>query len=371
MEQLALFPDRIAIDKNFSPNLSKDQEGEIQWAMDFQASFDIPREPINDILIFLLKKSYDNPLNSEITFTIKEIAKFHEKTTQVFNKLTLVEGPDKDKVSNDTYINNLEIILYRLATRNLQLSRSYIIPKGNKNELKKDIRTFQILNRFERTMLDGKTKKYTVSLDPRIVKNLSSFFFYTSHEDYKKVSSKGRKASSWKIYLMMLNNLFNNLQYNPQTLQPSFDELKKLLNLSPDSPAREHKRKITDATESLLTLPSLTGLKFKWIKSGKQRFAYTPCFYLDKERMNANPMIEDEKSKFRRVDLYLISELKEWNVPISREGLKEHGALFYKAFQGAYNDILRREAPSEEIREFFDTGSYKGKYDSFLKRYIN
>lgn len=371
MEQLALFPDRIAVDKNFSPNLSKSQAGEIQWVMDFQASFDISREHINDVLIFLLKKCYDNPINSEITFTIKEISRFHEKTPQIFNKLTLSDAPDKDKISNDTYINNLEIILYRLATRNLQLSRSYVLPKAGKNETKKDIRTFQILNRFERTMLDGKTKKYTVSLDPRIVKNLSSFFFYTSHEDYKQVSSKGRKASSWKIYLMMLNNVFNNLLYNPDTLQPTFDELKKLLNLRPESPAREHKRNITEATEKLLELPSLTGLKFKWVKSGKQRFAYTPFFFLDKDRLQANPMIEDEESKFRRVDLYLISELKEWSVPISREGLKENSALFYKAFQSAYKDILRREASSDEIKGFFDSGSYKGKFDSFLKRYIN
>ena len=124
MQQLPLFSDRIAIDKNFSPNLNKTVSGEIQWAMDFQASFDIPREQINDILIFLLKKSYDNPLDSEISFTINEIARFHEKDTQVYNELTLVDSPDRDKPPSST-INSMWkwVITFAKAKKNADVIR--------------------------------------------------------------------------------------------------------------------------------------------------------------------------------------------------------------------------------------------------------
>ncbi|MEM6737612.1 MAG: hypothetical protein AAF620_16235 [Bacteroidota bacterium] len=370
MDQLVLFPDRIAVDKNFSPNLTKDHNNKLNWAMDFEASFGLPREPINDVLLFLLKKCYDNPIAKELTFTIKEVAKFNEKTPQVYNKLTFTKSPDINETDGTTYINNLEVILYRLTYLNLRLTKSYILPKKDKAEMRKNLKTIQILQSFTKTMIDGKTKKYAIQLNPYIVKNLSLFLFYTSHEDYKKVSKKGRQARSWKLYYMNLNSLFNNLLFNANTIQPSFDEIKRILSLNPNAEAKEHKRTISNVTKYLLGLPSLQGLKMEWVKTGRQRYPYTPKFSIQKELVKGNPLLEDEKSKFRRVDLYLICELKDWNIAITNKSLKENRELLSKAFKSAYTNVLHRD-PSGEEYEFLKTGMYKGRFDSALRKHMN
>lgn len=370
--QLSIFPaaDRIAIDKNFSPDLKRSKDihksDGPQWKMDFEKSFDIPREQINDIIIFLLKKCYDNPLDTCIKFTINEISAFHEKTPQNYFRLTVTDKPDFNPTTNEEYVNNLEVILHRLTTRNLILGTEYIIRESQHEEKYSGITSLQIITRFEKKMIDGKTKAYSVTLHPGIIRNMASFFFYTSLEDYKKVSQKAKRAGSWKLLYLRLSNIFNNLNNN-RADHSSFEELTSLLNLNPNTAAPQKKNALTKAITELLQLPSLKGLHFKWAKSGAQKFAYTPQFTLNQEEAKSNHLLETEEAKFKRVDIFLINLLREWNIPISKKHIKENTSFVYKALYMSYQMTINRELTAEESHQFFDQKMYKGKYKTALE----
>lgn len=376
--QFSLFSEKVPVDKNldFSTVVSDGQEA---FKILFKETYKEDPKDILDVLFFLQYKIYNNPL-SDPKFTIEEYAQFYQRNVKKYRGLT--EGK---KTKN--YENDLERIFYKLMANNIVTLTPY---KSPSNEEKEIMKPFTIITQFIRykhenkAALDDKRKKmYEASVNPVLVRNLSTFFFYTTLNDYKKITKEYYRNPGYRNLYLRLSNLLNNLRFNPyKTQQPSFNELATILGYYSDdkenhAPNKEMHRMIDESVKKILQFDSLKGLDFSWQRNANG-YTYVPNFSINNITIENNSLgvrAEDAAETYKRLDNLFLYQIKQY-IPFNSHGFFEiedfHNVLNSKpglekfvrdAFHQVYLDVLKKAAEYKKFDEWMGHFCYtEGKY---------
>jgi hypothetical protein len=365
-KQLFLFDEKIAVDKNFSFHINGET---LNFFYDFEESFEEPTAVILDTLLFIMKGYFEDPVKGPV-FTLKDYAEFIGRS---------IDGLRKSKVENNFTGNELERILYKLLNRNLIIKSEYVTKNnviGNTNKPFPLLSSYTVLQKqYFKTGEDKRIKKYHVIPHENIALNLSSFIFYISKKDYQFISSEYFRNPNIRILYTRLCSLFNSLKAGIDEYL-TFDEVAKLLNydISTQEKARKAKPLMQKRIISLLELPSLQGLEFKWGKNKVTESKYRPIFLL--KSIHSEIVVEKTIDKFKRLDRLIIAKIRSHldfdyveesfdydqlilNIANSRED------KLLVIFNEAYLSNFRKTPEGDQYGYFFKNFLYKDDYGNY------
>jgi hypothetical protein len=362
--QLSIFDEKIAVDKNLSFHTSI-VNGELTFSYDYAESFDEPAAVINDVLLFIMKQYYDDPIRGAV-FTIKDYATFTGRSLTELRK-KIEEG--------GKHGNELERLLYKLVNRNLILHKDYILK--NREDKIQEIKGFALIGSFEiltkksqPNITDKRVKFYKVLPHQNIRLNMPSFLYYVSTKDYNLLSSKYYRNPSYRVLYMRLCSLYNSLKIGRQETI-TFDELAKILDYNINEP-RKAKQLISKTLTKLLSMESLFSLGFDWTTSDNGKYKYKPWFYLKDEKKTL--LAEKTIDKFKRLDMLIIESLREY-IPFDIitnsfeydtfiSILKAENVNMYKIFDRCYMSNFKKEIPEGVFRLWAQDFIYKDDFDN-------
>lgn len=371
--QLSIFDEKIAVDKNFSFQTST-INGELTFGYDFEESFEEPNAVISDVLLFIMKQYYDDPVRGAL-FTLKDYAAF---TGRGLINLR------KKKAVDDKHGNELERLLYKLVNRNLVIKSGFVTKN---NEVAKTfepftlIRTFIVLQKNALPGADKRSKFYHVLPHKNIRQNLPSYLYYVSMKDYNLLSAKYYRNPCFRVLYMRLCSHYNSLRIGRDDAI-SFDDLAKILEYNTGEP-RKTKQLITKAIKLVMSMDSLTSLSFKWLVSPNGKYQYRPYFYIKGE--NKNLLTEKTIDKFKRLDMLIIDCIRE-SIPFDLssmsfeyegffENLKSANVKLYEIYSKCYKANFGKDPDPGSYRLFHENFLYKDDYDNYygsaLLKYCN
>lgn len=372
--QLSIFDEKIAVDKNFSFQ-TLTINGELSFGYDFEESFDEPNAVISDVLLFIMKQYYDDPVRGAL-FKLKDYADFTGRSIQSLRK---------KKVEGSKQGNELERLIYKLVNRNLVIKSGFITKN---NEVAKVYEPFNLIRNFVIIdknavpgTMDKRYKLYHVLPHKNIRQNLPSYLYYVSMKDYNLLSAKHYRNPGYRILYMRLCSLYNSLRIG-RNESLSFDELAKILDYNTVEP-RKAKQLITKSLKMLLSMESLNSLAFKWTTSDNGKYKYRPYFYVNGD--NKNLLTEKSIDKFKRLDMLIIDNIREF-IPFDISTmsfeyedfislLKDENVKLYDIFSRCYLSNFGKEPGPDSYPLFYEHFVYKDDfgniYGSALLKYCN
>ena len=359
--QLSIFDEKIAVDKNFSFHTST-INGELTFGFDFEESFEEPNAVISDVLLFIMKQYYDDPVRGAL-FKLKDYAAFTGRTIQTLRR---------KKVDDHKHGNELERLIYKLVNRNLVIKGGFITKN---NEVAKTFEPFTLIKSFviiDKNVMavtsDKRSKYYHVLPHKNIRQNLPSYLYYVSMKDYNLLSAKYYRNPCYRILYMRLCSHYNSLRIGRDD-SISFDELAKILEYNTNEP-RKTKQLITKSIKMILSMESLQSLSFKWVTSPNGKYQYRPYFYLKDE--NKTLLVEKSIDKFKRLDMLIIDSIRD-SIPFDLatmsfdyedflSNLKDGNIRLFEVFEKCYLNNFGKNPGENAYKLFHENFIYQDDY---------
>lgn len=334
MSQLTLFSHKAPFFKDLH-NSTLSFGNDIIYKYDFTTSYGLPHADIMAMLMFLYKRTWDDPVH-QIVFSYRDFCRFLKQNPDEVRKRY-----DKFRKKNDPP-NYVHLILDRLHRNALQFSADYKFEADNQRYNVVSSKTYIIINQFDLLSnehisslgLDSREVYYSVKVNYDILLQLGNRSFYADVEDYATIRKKTiRRNPQLPILYIEMCIAANALAYNQNHYtQPSFNSLCYLLGYNIDNrEPKTIKQQIERRIKQVLQYPSMKGLSFEW-RPNKKGYYYIPHFYI--EDKNQLELKEDFKSKFKRLDNYFVNKLKaHYDLPFDT----------YESAQNALNSGLAKQ----------------------------
>jgi hypothetical protein len=366
-DQLALFTEKIALDKNFSFD-AVFYEGKYTFKIDLQTTFEEKPEDVLDLLNFLKKRYYDSPL-VDTPFTIKDFSSFLGISINQFRKINTI----KNKDPHGNWSNFIERLLYKMLSRNIVRKTNYNVPSHRNKSIEAHEKLsllhsyYKLNDKSPELVKDKRQLEYIAVLTPEIKDNISTFLYYATLHDYRLIVTNYYRNPNFRFLYMRLSNVLNNLKASIND-PVQFDELATILGYTQTEP-KHLREKIEQSIKKILTLESLKGLGFKW-NPNNNGFMYVPCFYLTPQ-VDANILNESRHDKYKRLDILLLNRLKPIIFNSAENGRLPYLGVklalstspeFLPIFEDCYRAVMKKSYKPEQSQSFLADFIYKDDF---------